>query len=40
MRVLLLGNGVNRISKDYSWENLLEDLIKEVRKGDVIKFIK
>lgn len=40
MRVLLLGNGVNRLSNDYSWEKLLEDLIKEVGKRDAIKFIK
>ena len=39
-KVLLLGNGVNRLSKDYSWENLLEDLIKKVGKEDVIKFTK
>lgn len=40
MRVLLLGNGVNRLSNDYSWEKLLEDLIKKVEKIDAIKFTK
>lgn len=34
--ILLLGNGVNRISNDYSWEDLLEDLIKFIGKESVI----
>jgi len=39
-KVLLLGNGVNRLSENKSWEDLLEELIREVWKEDVIKFTK
>ena len=36
--VLLLGNGINQISNEYSWSNLLDDLIKDAGKSEVIKY--
>jgi|GEM_PF-4321774 len=27
MKVILAGNGINRVDNDYSWENLLNALI-------------
>jgi hypothetical protein len=30
LKVLLLGNGINRIDNDYSWEHLMQDLLKKV----------
>lgn len=38
--VLLVGNGINRLSQDYSWENLLEDLIAYIGKKHTIQFKK
>jgi len=38
VEVLLLGNGINRLSQDYSWENLLEDLIACLGKKHTIQF--
>jgi hypothetical protein len=37
-RVLLLGNGVNRLSQEYSWSDLLDDLIREAGKQKVIRY--
>jgi hypothetical protein len=39
-KILLLGNGVNRLSKDYSWKDLLEELVEKVGKRNAVKFIK
>jgi len=36
-KILLLGNGVNRLSGNYSWENLLKDLIKKFDLRDVVE---
>ncbi|BBB33355.1 conserved hypothetical protein [Thermotomaculum hydrothermale] len=36
-KVLLLGNGINRLKTNYSWENLLDDLIKKINLQKVIK---
>ncbi len=36
--VLLLGNGINRLSNEYSWSELLDDLIKDIGKSEVIKY--
>lgn len=38
--VLLVGNGINCLSQDYSWENLLEDLIAYLGKKHTIQFKK
>lgn len=35
-KVLLLGNGINRLSNDHSWSDLLDALIKEIGKSEVI----
>ena len=37
-RVLLLGNGINRLSNEYSWSDLLDDLIKDAGALEVIKY--
>ena len=34
----MLGNGVNRLSQEYSWSDLLDDLIKETGKQEVIRY--
>lgn len=33
---LLIGNGINRVYNSYSWENLIQDLIREVGKENII----
>jgi len=37
-KVLLLGNGINRLSNEYSWSDLLDELIKETGKSEVITY--
>lgn len=39
-KVLLLGNGINLLSKQYSWKNLMEDLIDDVNGVGKIKIEK
>lgn len=34
--VLLLGNGINRLSNEYSWSDLLDDLIRDIGKSEDI----
>lgn len=36
-KILLVGNGINRLSKDYSWENLLDELIIDIGKENAIE---
>ncbi len=36
-KVVFLGNGINLLSKNYSWKDLMKDLIKFVGGGNVIK---
>lgn len=35
--ILLVGNGINRLSKDYSWENLLDELVLDIGKENAIE---
>jgi len=35
--IVLLGNGINRCSNDYSWDELVKDLIKQYSNGEIIK---
>lgn len=35
-QTLLVGNGINRISNTYSWDNLMNDLVKFIEKGNII----
>ena len=37
-KVLLLGNGINRLSNEYSWSDLLDELIKATGKSEVITY--
>ena len=37
-KVLLLGNGINRLSNEYSWSDLLDELIKETKTSEVITY--
>jgi hypothetical protein len=36
--VLLLGNGINRLSNEYSWSDLLDDLITDIGKSGAISY--
>lgn len=36
LKVLLLGNGINRIDNDYSWEHLMNDLLDYAEKQNAI----
>jgi hypothetical protein len=37
-KVLLVGNGINRLSNEYSWSDLLDELIKETGTSEVMTY--
>ena len=36
--ILLLGNGINRLSNEYSWSDLLDDLISDIGGSEAIRY--